>query len=221
MTSNDLSPVSANRVLASLCVALALPVLVACASKTGDAGPSGPAGSTGATGPAGPSGPSGPSGPQGPAGADGAVGPPGAQGTVAVAFAAPRFEPPDNFTVNLPADESYIDVATLSTGVRSTGALVLPREARLIVTASAALANSVTISARTGCRVVLRPDGLPARTLTFESGDYMTGPATLSLTTGIDVDAGTYDLAIQCNTFPANNGGFIYGADLTAVAYAR
>ena len=44
---------------------------------------------------------------------------------------------------------------------------------------------------------------------------------TWTQTTGLDVPAGTYDLALQCSTGLANPGGQVFYADLTATAYSH
>jgi len=55
---------------------------------------------------------------------------------------------------------------------------------------------------------------------TYDNFDFYEND-TWSLTTGIDVDPGTYNVALQCETGLANNGGYVFYADLTATAYRR
>jgi hypothetical protein len=141
--------------------------------------------------------------------------------TVVEAYAAYRYDTDSGYVpVSLPSDGRLGDVMTLSSGGRHTGPLVVSFPARVVVTATAYLSNQDTSSRSLQCQVQLRPQGGTAQVITFLSYDTlaMYDVRTWTQTTGLDVPAGTYDLALQCSTGLANPGGRVFYADLTATA---
>jgi hypothetical protein len=180
--------------------------------------------STGASGAVGPTGPVGPAGPQGPPGAAGQPGAPGASGIITTGYAAYRYDTDSGFVpVSLPSDESFGDVMTLSTGGRHSGPITIAANARLVVTASAYLNNEDTNTRSLACYMELRPQGAAAEQLSFKTYDSLAqfDSKTFSVTTAMDVAAGTFDVALLCSTGLANAGGRVFHGDLTVVAYAR
>jgi len=123
--------------------------------------------------------------------------------------------------VGLPSGGGFGDVATLSAGPGDhSGKISIPAPSRIFVTASAALENVSGVTRSMSCLIELRPsDGSPNRQGN-QTGEFVetNGEEAWSQTTSFAVSPGTYDVALKCSTWPANDGGYAGYADLTVEA---
>ena len=115
------------------------------------------------------------------------------------------------------------EVMSLRTGKLATGPLFMLVPARLVITASASVQNADASPRSLQCVVQVRPvGGGRPRNVSFLSHDTL-GPnesRTVTLTTGVAVSPGSYDVALLCASVLANPGGKVLAADLTVTAFA-
>jgi len=123
--------------------------------------------------------------------------------------------------VALPSGGGFGEVDAIGSGPGDhSGKVVIPAASRIFVTASAGLQNLSGSTRTMSCLVELRPsDGSPVRRWN-QTGEFVdaNGEESWSQTTSFAVSPGTYDVALMCSTWPANNGGSAGYADLTVEA---
>jgi hypothetical protein len=119
-------------------------------------------------------------------------------------------------------EEVFGTVTTLNTGFRHSGPLAISRQSRLLVTGVVYVKNNADAGTYPYyCRLQLRPDGGPPTVVSFETHDDL-GPKvahTVAMTGGMDVEEGSYDVALQCGTLGTLDGQ-VYFANVTASAFA-
>jgi hypothetical protein len=112
-------------------------------------------------------------------------------------------------------------VTTLNSGFRHSGALVVDRQSRLLVNGAVYVKNNADVGTYPYyCRLELRPDGGTPTVVSFETHDDL-GPKvarTVAMTGGVDVEEGSYDVAVQCGALGTSDGQ-VYFANVTATAF--
>ena len=171
-------------------------------------------GQTGAIGIRGLQGPDGGKGPQGDRGVQGPAGP------TAGAWA-------HSGGGNVPGSTSYAPILDLVSrpntgfGEAHSGAITVTYNARLLATATYSIESSESSTKPIRCELVLNPDA--SAQAFFDTGMPLSVPpngvANGSISDGIDVGPGTYNVALSCNAFSGNLTA--NGQNLTVVAVAR
>ena len=190
-----------------------LSAFVATQSLRGETGATGATGETGATGPAGPTGATGATGPAGP---------------TASATAS------SSNIIALTGGAAYAEVARLTTGSPTTGALVLPQAMRVFVMADVNAYKGTGVATSVGnmtCRVRYAPVGgsfttlgpLPSVTFPDVPAGYAVWES-LSVNAAVDLAAGSYDFQVQCyasNTALLGTAGLsVHDVEMNVVAAA-
>jgi hypothetical protein len=178
----------------------------------------GQTGTTGARGLQGPDGAQGPGGAQGPRGDQGVQGP---AGPTAGAWA-------HSAGTNAINSASYAPILDLvsqpntGSGEAHSGVITVTYNARLIATATYSISSLAAGTTGVRCKLVLNP-GASAQDF-YSSGMFLAVPpsafADASISDGIDVGPGTYNVALSCDSF-GTSGLSANGQSLTAVAVAR
>ena len=160
---------------------------------TGPGGPPGPPGSTGAQGPP---------GPPGATGAQGPAGPSSALGFASRDVAGSPENVPSGATN---AGVLNLDIASGTSGyVASSGAITPTAPSRLVATADVTLRNDSGTTSAFQCRLARFTEGQTDQLPFGIQADSMVAAgvqASLPLTGGLDVAAGTYNLRVECFTF--------------------
>lgn len=165
----------------------------------GDRGPAGPQGQPGPAGPQGQPGPAGLAGPAGPAG------PPGAGSAVAYASRDVAGSPEGIPVGATNAGVLNLDIPVGTAGyVSSSGVITATGPSRLIATADITLRNDSGVTSTFMCRLARftagQADQLPFG-IQADSVAAAGAQASLPLTAGLDVEAGSINVRVQCFTF--------------------
>jgi len=173
--------------------------------STGVQGPPGPPGATGAQGPPGPPGSTGAQGPPGPPGATGAQGPAGPSSALGFASRDVAGSPENVPSGATNAGVLNLDIASGTSGyVASSGAITATAPSRLVATADVTLRNDSGTTSAFQCRLARFTEGQTDQLPFGIQADSMVAAgvqASLPLTGGLDVAAGTYNVRVQCFTF--------------------
>jgi|GEM_PF-3340592 len=125
--------------------------------------------------------------------------------------------------IKLPADNSAADILTLASGPGASGPITLTAPALVSVTATLQLFNIDAASVHGfGCQSELRPSGGAAVVLGTADETVATfAERTVSWTTALAVDPGTYDVGVKCSVAFRTTSGWVTSADVVAIAFAR
>jgi hypothetical protein len=171
-------------------------------ARAGMVGPAGPTGPPGAPGTPGSTGAQGAPGPPGPTGAQGPAGPSSALGFASRDVAGGPENVPSNPTN---AGVLNLDIASGTSGyVASSGTITATAPSRLVATADVTLRNDSGATSTFQCRLARFTEGQTDQLPFGIQADSMVAAgvqASLPLTGGLDVAAGTYNVRVQCFTF--------------------